>query len=177
MYAITYIIKDLYTFTGEWFCYTSKALTLLGNTQVTGHSFIIAMMKYVIIVHYERVAKFGKHKIKTIFFWINLVYPIYMMVAFTIVNPDFLFVYGSISQANRCLGKSEIFSNQDTNRTLTRLHNLCEMDAPLRNFSVEYVIHICRTAICWFHVILFYCNFWNLLEVFIYCRIFIFMKR
>ena len=42
MNAVTYIINDLHVYTGLWFCYTSKALTIIGNTHLTSHTFIIA---------------------------------------------------------------------------------------------------------------------------------------
>ena len=48
MNGVTMFVKDLYTYTGTWFCYASKAISLLGNTHSTGHSFVIAIMKYVI---------------------------------------------------------------------------------------------------------------------------------
>ena len=172
MYGVVYIVHDLYILTGEWFCYTSKALTLYGNTQVTGHSFIIALMKYVMIVQYEKVRRIGKARVQTIFLWINCIYPLYMLVAFTIARPDFLWVYDRINQANICLGKADIYSNLDSNQTVTSLHNLCEMSEPIHKFSFEYAVYICRTAICWFHFVLFYLNFWNFLEMMLYCRIF-----
>ena len=49
--GITYMIKDLYLYTGSWFCYLSKIITVSGMALVTGHSLIIAMMKYTMIVH------------------------------------------------------------------------------------------------------------------------------
>ena len=35
MEGITYIVQDLYIYTGEWFCYTSKATMYYGNTYTT----------------------------------------------------------------------------------------------------------------------------------------------
>ena len=54
MHGITYIIDDLHEYTGNWFCYLSRSLVLIGNAHTTGHSFIIAMVKYVVIIHYQR---------------------------------------------------------------------------------------------------------------------------
>ena len=42
MYSLTYLVTDLPSFTGNWFCYISKALTLYGNTLVISHSFLIS---------------------------------------------------------------------------------------------------------------------------------------
>lgn len=177
MYGITYIIQDLYTYTGEWFCYVSKALTFYGNAYVTGHSLIISLMKYVIIVQYEKVMNVGQDKVKQIFLWIKVFYPIYIFAIFNIVRPDFLLIYDGISQANRCLGKSDMVSSLDSNRSAIKLHNICDVTEPLRQVSFEYVVFICRQGICWLHVIIVYSNAWNLIEIVIYCKIFGFMRR
>ena len=78
MYGVTYLVKDLYSYTGAWFCYTSKFITLSGNALTTGHSLIIAVMKYTMIVHYQKVRQFGQDKAKKIFLCINVIYPIYI---------------------------------------------------------------------------------------------------
>ena len=59
MYGVTFIVKDISSYTGNWFCYLSKIITMEGNIFVLKHSFIIAAMKYVIIVQYEWVREFG----------------------------------------------------------------------------------------------------------------------
>ena len=37
IYILTYMIDDLYKYTGSWFCYSSKALAIIGNGNVSGH--------------------------------------------------------------------------------------------------------------------------------------------
>ena len=179
MYSLTYLVDNLHTFTGKWFCYTSKALNLLGNTQVVSHSFIISMMKFIMIVYQERTVLFGKSKVKTMFFWLNILYPVYLNGMVSLARPDYLVVYDSINQANRCLGRTDIYKNEiDGNQTATRLHTLCmNIPEPLQKLSLEYVIYIARTSICWFHILLFFLNFFNILEIFVYYQIFRYMKK
>ena len=177
MYGITFLITDLYMYTGSWFCYASKAITMYGNVHVTGHSLIIALMKYVIIVQYVRVRKFGQNRVNRIFFWINFIYPAYILGIFSLVRPDLLFVYDSISQANRCLGKSDSNFNQSINTSAIKLHNICDISPPLGQSSFPYGVYIFRKVVCWLHVVLTYFNVWNILELFIYCLIFNFMRR
>ena len=177
MYGVTYLVKDLYLYTGTWFCYTSKAITIYGNAHVTGHSFMISVLKWFLIVHWKKSRNFGEEKVKQIFFWLNIIYPLYILAMFNLVRPNFLFVYDAISQANRCLGKSDMVSSQDDNKSATKLHSICDLETPLDHISVEYIVYFGRKSICWLHVILAYSNVWNLLEIFIYCRIFLFMRR
>ena len=175
--GITYLIKDLYIYTGSWFCYLSKIITLSGMAHVTGHSLIIALMKYTMIVHQNRVTAFGKDKVKKIFIGINIMYPIYIQCSYHIFRPDFLFVYDGISQANRCLGNSEFNASNDGDKTAIKLVDLCDFEAPSNRISVEFGFHAFRKGVCWFHVLVNYFNFFNIIEAFIYCVVFNFMRR
>ena len=68
MYGVTFIVKDISSYIGNWFCYLSKIIAMEGNIFVLKHSFIIAAMKYVIIVRYEWVREFGGNdKVKKMF--------------------------------------------------------------------------------------------------------------
>ena len=174
MYSLTYLVADLHSFTGNWFCYISKALTLYGNTLVISHSFVISLMKYVMIVFQQEIAAFGKTKMKSIFFWFNILYPIYLNGMVTLARPDYLVVYDGINQANRCLGRTDVYKNEN----YTKLLDLClNIPEPRQRMSFDYVVYIGRTSICWFHIILFLLNFTNVLEIFIYYQIFKYMKR
>ena len=175
MYSLTYLITDLHFYTGKWFCYISKALTLYGNTTVISHSFIISLMKYVMIVFQERTAMFGKMKMKTIFFWFNFLYPLYLNGMVSLARPDYLVAYDSINQANRCLGRTDVYRNESNT---TRLFDLCmTIPEPPYRLSFEYIIYVGRKSICFTHVILFFLNFLNILEIFIYYQIFTYMRR
>jgi hypothetical protein len=134
-------------------------------------------MKYAIIVQYIKVRKIGEEKVKRIFFWANIIYPVYIIGMFTLARPDFLIAYDGISPANRCLGKSDMISSQNSNESATKLHNICELSAPLSKVSFEYMVYAGRTTICWLHFVMVYFNSWNILELFIYCFIFKFMRR
>ena len=177
MHILTYMISDLHNYTGLWFCYASKALTIISNAHIGGHSFIIAMMKYVVIVFHDKVRCIGIEKAKIIFLVINVLYPVYMFSVFNIINPDFLFIYGSVSQANRCLGESEIFSGQDPNKTIVKLHDICEFSEPFDSWSVMKVLRLIRSMVCYFHVALIYLFLWNVIEAFVYYFVFKFMWR
>ena len=177
IYILTYMIDDLYMYTGSWFCYSSKALAIIGNGNVSGHTFIIAVMKYVMIVHHEKVRSIGKEKTKRIFLVINVLYPIYMFCIFNIFNPNFLFIYGHISAANRCLGESEISSALDPNKTALKLHDMCKIAEPVQLWSLMKFLQLGRSIVCWFHIVLIYLFFWNILEAFFYFFVFRFMWR
>lgn len=106
-HAITYTVQDLHMFSGDWLCYTSKVVihyTLLYNG---GHSLIISTMKYIIIVHDSKF-RTHKEKVKTIFFYLNILHPVVFISIHLLLVPDFYVVYGGIASANRCLGHSNL---------------------------------------------------------------------
>jgi hypothetical protein len=177
MNGINYIITDLHSYTGKWLCYTYKAINMYAQFSIGGHSFILSVMKYTIIVHSLKVRSFGDERVKTIFFWINAIYSVCSNAIFSIVRPEYFVLYDGVSVANRCLGLSDIISSQDANRSATKLHNICEITAPTYKNSVEYFVYVCRTSLCWINVIFLYLNFWNVTECFVYIQIFRFMNR
>ena len=177
MHGVTLLIKDLHLYTGSWFCYVSKILIIYGNAHVTGFSFIVSILKCVMIVHWKQARHFGDERVKQIFFWITLIYPVYMLAMFHVVKLNFLEVYNTISQANRCLGESDMFPDQNPEVAERNLHHMCELEMPPDLVSIEFVVYIVRTSICWIHVTLAYSNFYNITEAFIYYRIFYFMWR
>ena len=174
---MTIFIENIYLYTGSWFCYTSKILAIYGNGHTGGHSFIIAVAKYVLIVHYSKVRSFGQETVKTIIFWLNIIYPAYTVAMLFLVRPDFLFAYDGLSWANRCLGKSDMISSQDVNKTAAKLHNMCEIYKSTNQTSFEYSIYVGRTTLCWLNYVIGYSNMWNIIEFFFYCSIFNFMRR
>ena len=177
MNAINYTITDLHNYTGEWLCYTYKAINIYGISSIIGHSFVIALMKYTIIVHSLKVRAIGQEKVQTIFFWIHAFYPIYINAVFSIVRPEYFIIYDGIPVANRCLGLSDVTSSQGGNRSATKLHDICEIEEPTYKNSVEYVVYLGRTSICWFNITFVYLNAWNIIECLVYAYIFRFMSR
>ena len=180
MYGITYLVEDLHLYTGIWFCYASKAMTVYGNTYVTGVSLIIAGLKYVIIVCYEKVIYFGEDRVKKFFFYLSIVYSFYPLAVFILVRPDFLTAFKGFSHSNRCFGESDLDTMNGKNKSTKEFYSMfkmCEFDVPKNQMHLDYIIYLGRKVICLSHLLLFACNGWNVSECFLYCRIFSFMRR
>ena len=168
MHVITYMIPDLYLYTGEWFCYVEMFIGYYLNTYLSRYSALIAILKYIIIVHDEKTRHFGREKILQIFFWINLLHPTIEIALQLIVRPDFLWAYGGLQQINNCLGNPG---------NPIRLHTLCDFTEPLQKYSFEYMFYILKYVICWLHVVIIYVFIWNLVDVLLYCKIFAYARR
>ena len=84
MHSVTYVVKDLHLYLGKWYCYLSKAVTMMGNAHSTQNSFIIALMKYFMIVHFQTPSDRRKSQIKYAFVILNMVYPVFVIGSFSI---------------------------------------------------------------------------------------------
>ena len=177
MHGITYVVQDLYLYLGKGFCYISKVLTIIGNSHNVQHSFIIALLKYAMIVHYQTLSDTKKIKVRYRFFFLNLFYSIISTAILIIVRPDFIFIYDGISQANRCLGIPEIRSENGLNETTIKLHHVCNARLQADFNSLSYFFNFLAKCICWIDITITYANVGNVLEMIIYCRIFGFMHR
>ena len=173
MHGITYVVQNMYLYTGEWYCYLSKAFSMLGIFHSIQNSFVIALLKYIMIVHFQPPHGRRKEYAQYLFFALNLIYPFFVFGVFLLLMPDFIIRYDGISQANRCLGIPEVKMKDHV-----KIYNACSIIAcPDENISSKYFFYLTRKSICWIHVGITYLNSGNILEMLLYFRIFAFMHR
>ena len=183
MDGISYIVQDLYKYTGEWFCYTSKAVMYYGNLYTVTHSMIVSMLKYIIIIHWKKARNMGHEKIQKIFFWINLLYPGIQILLHLILIPDFFVAYDLLNgqaRINRCLGDPNNVMGTTSNGTQMLMDNInyCQhIHEPSHEYYFAYALHVLKSIICWVQVIALFMISWNFVEMLIYCKIFSFMRR
>ena len=178
MHLITYVIKDLYLITGKWICYASKFLTLYGGLYVQAHSLIIGLLKYVIIVHWQRSQAFGQEKVQNIFFWLNMFHPSVTIILKVIVVPDLFLIWDGFSHVDRCLGDPKNNWAPNSNATQTKFHNICmDIMAHPPEIGLDYFVYICRSTVCWLDVVFLYFILWNIFDITVYFSIFRFMHR
>ena len=178
MDTITYIIHDLHNYTGAWFCYASKVVNFYGNLYTVGHSMIVAILKYILIVHWQRVKRAGQEKVKETFFWINFLYPWVLILIHLTIKPDFFLIYDGFARVDRCLGDPNNNWGLNSNRTQIKVHTVCKiLIEPPREDVFAYTIYILRSGICWAQVVFEYLVNWNVIEILLYYQTFAFMRR
>ena len=89
MHTTTFIVKDLYLYTGEWFCYLFKVIANYTTFYMYGHAFIISLTKYTIIVHWKAAREWGNEKVAMLYFWINFTHPTISILIWLCIRPDF----------------------------------------------------------------------------------------
>ena len=144
MEGITHAIPNLSYFTGPWFCYLSQFLTLYGKISITLHSLHTATHKYIFIIHYDGIKRFGKEKAKQISLWIYLAVPIFMAVSW-MVRPHF----EAISSVNRCLDANWTDRSKELNSTRPssildmgeRMLLFCGLDDYQKQSTLDHFMH------------------------------------
>jgi hypothetical protein len=177
MHVVTDIVPDLYTYTGEWFCYTWKVLAHYATLYHIGHSLVVCILKYTIIVKWQKVINFRETRVKEICFWINLLHPILGLAIHLMVRPDFIFAFSGISPSNRCLGEEINDGTQNNNTSKSHLYKLCDIQEDHDDNWFYHSIFIGRKILCVLQTIGIYLIAWNIFEIFFYYQIFSFAYR
>ena len=178
LYAVTYIVPNLYLYTGRWFCYASKLILHYNNMIIAHYTLIVAILKYVVIVYWQWARGIGHDKIKALFSVIlGFCVPMINVTVYFAVRPDFLWVYDGYKQVDMCLGDPKGNWAEEINQTQTKLHTLCVDIEPATNDYFPYFFSYSGKGLCWMQVIFNYLAFWNLLDCVVYIKLFIVMKR
>ena len=156
----TYLIPDLYLVTGEWFCYTSKIIIDYGMMYIVGHSTVICLMKYCVVVRDERIRPYKRSVLDT-FFWMNMLHPAIGILLHVVVTPNFY--------VNSCLG------NPKFNKS--NLFSVCDTIAPDTDDTLTYSIYIIKWLVCNLHALFIYIVTFNVFDILIYWKLFAFGRR
>ena len=153
----------------------SKIVLSIGDAHAMGHSFLLAVLKLIVIVHVESDV-IRKEKVKKVFSYLNLLYGLVVVGILNIVRPDYVFIYHS-AMAERCLGGSGAIIYHDSTSSAVNLVQLCDIAYPTKQTLFGYIIFAIRKFVCWVDVSFIYFNCANLLEAICYTRIFTYMNR
>ena len=162
---IIHVVEDLYVLTGQWLCYGTTLMIDYHVFYMLGHSLVIVVMKYTLIIHEEKTRTI-KETIKKVFFLVNVCHPIISIVLTVLIIPDFYPILVRHGEDNSCLSVR-----------LQQKLSTCWSIIQAQNNFVDQV---------WYHVQWMSCNILlvfralialNILEVCLYIKIFTYMRR
>ena len=179
MNAITYVITDVYIYTGKWICYASKLLTYMGRLHLSGHSFFISFLKYLIIVKWKTARAFGHSKLIKIFLWMDLIlYSTCWFLLRLASKPDFFWTYSGFIHVERCLGDvGDSWAVNSTNKFHPGNGHCLISEVDLFDSNIEYALYIFKVLICYTQLVFTALITLNIFEMAFYCRTFSFMRR
>ena len=171
--AISQSTEHLAAYTGVWFCHVAVVVNKLFLYIVASNSLIVAVVKYIFIVHPLRALQWGHEKIQKICLVIYLALP-FIHVMFDSAIRIFTKNYSSVLSLTikRCFGLKGINSGKPLEKQF--LYNLkaSSKDGPGIT-TVENMIH----GFGVFQQILAIVLLSNITEIFLYYLIFKKMKR
>ena len=171
----THVIPNLSHFTGSWFCYFTLYLKLYGLISITVHSLYVSIHKYIFIVYQDKVNNFGKEKARQISFWIYILHPAVFAITW-MVRPH----YRAIASINRCHGLQSQEDSKEANETIGGLAQrlfFCGLGNYDGYNSFDYFIYLANQFYCFLQTVVILIVAGNIIEIFIYKKIFHWMKR
>ena len=166
--TISNAIPNLSMYTGEWFCSFSFFVVNYGVNVVISNSLILACMKYIYIVHWDKAMVFGHEKIQTVFFILTFAIPFFIAGVATITND-----FDSYKAVKNCFGIQNQPKERKNGGVWQRLF-LCN----IANTGAEnYVGYVLLQIVCVSRSILSYILCTNLPEAFFYYKVFKKMRR
>ena len=175
--TVTDVFPGFKMYFGTWFCYVLMFVRCYSASAITYHSLFICVYKCIIIVHNQAIRRFGMEKMKKLLFWSNLILPGFISFSY-VVRPNNRF----FKFMHKC-GKYQYTdtSNDAINATLIgdmgNQFLFCGITNRDMNNAFDDFINIVTRVFCFLQTIVLALVVLNILEIFIYLRIFRHMQR
>ena len=98
--TLTDLIHPLNDILGQWICSSYWVIIKISIQIIAHHSLIIALIRYVFIVHNDKVVAYGKEKLKKLFWYLSIGIPIFNLLW---IATDLIRIDTNIA-INRCNG-------------------------------------------------------------------------
>ena len=162
--------------TGEWVCYINAFVTLYGFFIITPNSLLIAVMKYMFIVHHEKMMRLGERNAQKMFMCVNLIVPL-VLTTITGVTKHFY----ALSTLTSCFGMreeiDEIRTKYNTWDKNIERYFLCNLNTTEKDILDAYTLYVIKQCLCALKSIVVLLINTNIPEAFFYYKIFRKMKR
>ena len=104
--TLNQLVYPLSAYVGTWICHLFGFIVYFRGFIFISHSLIVALIRYVFIVHNGKVMSFGKQNTKNVFWLIALLYPILTIFAYILVYPlDDYHNFDGILSLTKCYGQ------------------------------------------------------------------------
>ena len=160
-------------YTGEWFCYLATFIVTYGFIIISGNSLLIAVLKYIFIVHTTKALNYGNDRLTRLFFIIGLVIPLVNAV-FSCLTKDF----EGFAELNSCFGLTEqVLKQYNTWEKNMQKFFLCNLKTGDDQPSQESTLYILKQVLCVIKSIAILFMNTNVPEAYFYYKIFQRMNR
>ena len=162
--ASTEFVYPIGNMLGSWFCVAEFFWLVTGMTFILFHSFVVGLMRYIFVVHEDKVIDFGKERAKKIFFWIAILVPCVLTTWSYFNNRD----TSSVASLNKCKGQHHKVFLLEHNYDSTAKRNFCYFES--YDGQEDSIIVTLKRISCTLYSILFFILGFNVAEGFLYWR-------
>ena len=168
---VSNLVEVLSEYTGGvWVCYIPAFFYSYNTMVVVFHSFSISFMKYVYIVHNEKVREFGEEKLEKIFFLTYIIHPLLLAIP-TVILLDF----EASTSLMRCFGVENEIKDRYKGNKLGPMF-LCKLTLDVDE-SENSLLYLVTQGFCTFKMIWVLVLSSNIPEAYLYFKIFQYMRR
>ena len=156
---------------GSWICTLCWFMWGYGLRLSLYNSFLIAMLRYLFVVHEERVAAYGKEKVKNTFWYISVLLPLFhILLKIAEGSP-------TLSVINKCYGyDTKVFLSESTTLNVLK-NNFWKTETTAINDAVDVFIAVTMKMIKLIESLILLVMGFNVSEFFIYVKIFSHLNR
>ena len=149
---------------GNWICFLVWLLWGVSGNIVLSNSFISALMRYLFIVHEQKVDTYGKERVKRWFLYSSITIPLVQFAIHALQGSP------RLSFVNKCYGNNHrIFLSQTSSLSLSKL-SFSNLDGPLDEMEMgREVIAVIGKVV---ETVWFLFTGFNVAEAFLYFKIF-----
>ena len=173
MISITNFIYPLNQIIGQWFCTIVVPINIFFNLVTASHSFLSALMRYILIVHSEKVKAWGKEKVKKLFIILTIFLP-FLITFWKEVDGSELH---PISFVNKCYGKHDRVFLVETSTVNVLKKSFCAMETYEEGDPIALIVAMLKQLFCAASTITIIVMASNLSEGIIYYKLFSYMVR
>ena len=173
--ASTNFFHPLNQVIGQWFCNLARFVFYLLLNIVSIHSFLASLMRYLFIVHSNRVKSIGKDKVKKLFLILALLIPLIVTAWYTLNdNGVDLDVMSFINKCNGKYHKTFLIETSTLNIPQARFCAIKDFDQ--NDVYAQLIATLKWVSCCASGVTMLFFGA-NLTEVFIYFQLLSYMNR
>ena len=174
---ISYCVPSLHQYSGKWFCYYMLFVNLFGAISLIWHSFILALYKYVYILHQHHIRDLGVETSSFISSLLKIIIPAVLSISFMArpTIPSYACVFS-------CLGKEVEKSAEENETSADKVRRLlfCGFDRFNENGNhgtFGWFMNITNITGCFLTSMMVLIIMSTIVEAFVYQRIFSAMKK
>ena len=174
----TYFIPSLHLYTGSWFCYLTLFVNQFGAASLLSHSLVVAIYKYIYVMHNDFILSIGENKAGSISAWISIAMPLVLGISFT-ARPSSFLSYSSVLSCLAMKIEKDNHAHVPWSRKVKTYFTcgfLVSTDHK-GNKIWNQVINVIAVLGCSLTSALLVLIMLNIFEVLCYCRLFAFARR